>query len=68
MATNYKKDTSTSKVNLGVGAYRDSQGKPYVFSIVKKVEQEIVTDIAEGRLDKEYNPIEGDAEFLKGAR
>lgn len=34
----FKKDTSPKKMNLGVGAYRDDQGKPFVLSCVRKVE------------------------------
>lgn len=34
----FKKDTSPNKMNLGVGAYRDDQGKPFVLSCVRKVE------------------------------
>lgn len=37
-------DTHPRKVNLGVGAYRDDNGKPYVFKVVRKVEHEIVND------------------------
>lgn len=37
-------DTDTRKVNLGVGAYRDDNSKPYVFNIVRKVEEEIIKD------------------------
>jgi len=33
----YKKDTSPKKINLGVGAYRDDSGKPYVLPCVKQV-------------------------------
>lgn len=33
----FKADKASSKVNLGVGAYRDDQGKPYVLECVKKV-------------------------------
>lgn len=33
----YKKDPNPKKVNLGAGAYRDDQGKPYVLPVVKKV-------------------------------
>lgn len=33
----YKKDTNPKKINLGVGAYRDDAGKPYVLPSVKKV-------------------------------
>ena len=34
----FKNDKDADKVNLGIGAYRDSKGKPYVFKIVRKVE------------------------------
>lgn len=33
----YKKDTDSRKVNLGVGAYRDDDGKPFVLPSVRKV-------------------------------
>jgi len=33
----YKTDTFPQKVNLGVGAYRDDQDKPWVLPVVKKV-------------------------------
>ena len=35
----YNADTDSRKVNLGVGAYRDDNEKPYVFNVVKKAEQ-----------------------------
>lgn len=38
----FKNDPSKDKVNLGIGAYRDEEGKPYVFKIVKEVEEKIV--------------------------
>ncbi len=65
LSVNFKVDKDAKKVNLGVGAYRDNNGKPYVFPIVKKVELEIVNDAAN---DKEYAPIEGVEEFIKGAK
>lgn len=65
MTVGYKNSKNPNKVNLGVGAYRDNDGKPYVFPVVRKVEAEIVAD---HKLDKEYLPIEGDQDFLKGAR
>lgn len=34
----FKKDTNPKKMNLGVGAYRDDQGKPFVLSCVRKVQ------------------------------
>jgi aspartate aminotransferase len=65
LSVNFKNDKDAKKVNLGVGAYRDNNGKPFVFPIVRKVEQEIVNDAT---LDKEYAPIEGVAEFITGAK
>jgi aspartate aminotransferase len=33
----YKADTFEKKINLGVGAYRDDQSKPWVLPVVRKV-------------------------------
>ena len=33
----FKKDSNPKKVNLGAGAYRDDNGKPYVLPSVRKV-------------------------------
>jgi len=33
----YRKDTSPTKVDLGIGAYRDNNAKPWVLPVVKKV-------------------------------
>jgi aspartate/tyrosine/aromatic aminotransferase len=35
--TAYQADTYPQKVNLGVGAYRDDNNKPWVLPVVKKV-------------------------------
>uniref|UniRef100_A0A646QDP0 Aspartate aminotransferase n=1 Tax=Hemiscolopendra marginata TaxID=943146 RepID=A0A646QDP0_9MYRI len=59
----YKRDTNPKKINLGVGAYRDDAGKPYVLPSVKKAE-EIMTS---KNLDKEYAPIGGSADFCKAS-
>jgi len=32
----FKKDTSAKKVNLGIGAYRDDDGKPVLLESVKR--------------------------------
>lgn len=55
----FKKDSSPQKINLGVGAYRDDNGKPFVLECVKKAEQALTS----GNLDKEYAPIGGTPEF-----
>lgn len=33
----FKKDTDSKKINLGVGAYRDEKGKPFVLPSVREV-------------------------------
>ena len=35
MSTAHKNDKDPRKVNLGIGAYRDDDGKPYVFPVVR---------------------------------
>ncbi|KAJ8003211.1 hypothetical protein DPEC_G00167050 [Dallia pectoralis] len=57
----YKRDTNSKKINLGVGAYRDDQGKPFVLSCVRKAEAQL----AAKKLDKEYLPIGGLGDFNK---
>lgn len=39
LITAYRKDTFEKKVDLGVGAYRDDNGKPWVLPVVKQVRQ-----------------------------
>ncbi len=51
------------KVNLGVGAYRTDDGKPFVLESVKKAEQSIAND----GLDKEYAPISGVLDFCQAS-
>ena len=57
----FKKDQCPTKVNLGVGAYRDADGKPYVLKAVKKATHIIETQ----NLDHEYAGIAGHDGFLK---
>jgi len=59
----FKKDSNPKKINLGAGAYRDDNGKPYVLPSVKKAEE----IVASKNLDKEYAPIHGNSDFCKGA-
>jgi aspartate aminotransferase, mitochondrial len=35
----FKADPAPEKINLGVGAYRDEKGKPYVLNCVRKVQE-----------------------------
>ena len=37
VAAAFKEDPSDKKVNLGIGAYRDEGGKPWVLGCVKEV-------------------------------
>lgn len=57
----YKRDTNPKKINLGVGAYRDDNGKPHVLPSVLKAEERL----AAKKLDKEYAGIGGIADFCK---
>ncbi|RWS25376.1 aspartate aminotransferase-like protein [Leptotrombidium deliense] len=59
----YKKDTNPKKISLGVGAYRDDNGKPFVLPSVKRAEEMLM----QKQLDKEYAPISGNAEFCKAS-
>jgi len=59
----WKKDSNPKKINLGAGAYRDDNGKPYVLPSVRKAEQSVVAK----NLDKEYAPIHGNPEFGKSS-
>ncbi|KIP08181.1 hypothetical protein PHLGIDRAFT_29717 [Phlebiopsis gigantea 11061_1 CR5-6] len=52
----YKDDTFPNKVNLGVGAYRDDDNKPWVLPVVKKATKILLED---PNLDHEYLPITG---------
>lgn len=60
----YKADTFPQKVNLGVGAYRDNDNKPWVLPVIKKATQILLND---PNLDHEYLPITGLPEFTAGA-
>lgn len=55
----FKRDTDPRKINLGVGAYRDGTGKPYVLPCVREAEKRIISE----NFDKEYLPITGLAHY-----
>ncbi|KAF2803559.1 uncharacterized protein BDZ99DRAFT_468101 [Mytilinidion resinicola] len=59
----FKADSNPEKINLGVGAYRDDKGKPFVLPSVRSAEQKIV----DSSLDKEYAGITGVPAFAKAA-
>jgi len=51
----FKTDSHPKKVLLGMGAYRDDAGKPYILPCVRKAEQIIL----EKDMDHEYSGIQG---------
>ncbi len=59
----FKRDTNPKKINLGVGAYRDDDCKPWVVPSVREAEERILAR----KLDHEYLPITGLATFTKAA-
>jgi len=64
MSVLYKQDQDPKKVDLGVGAYRTNESVPYVFDVIKEAEREIYTDLMSSKSNKEYQPSEGNAQFL----
>jgi len=59
----FKNDTNPNKLNLGVGAYRDDTGQPYILNCVRQAEKRIY----ESKVNHEYAPIGGPPEFTKVA-
>lgn len=57
----FKRDENPMKINLGAGAYRDDNGKPFVLPSVRKAEERIRNK----QMDKEYLPISGNPDFCK---
>ena len=80
----YGKDTSDKKVDLGIGAYRDNNAKPWILPVVEKVRKMMhqldaicrhanchqADDILrkDPNLNHEYLPIAGLAEFTSAAQ
>ncbi|SPO47563.1 probable aspartate aminotransferase, cytoplasmic [Moesziomyces antarcticus] len=64
LTASYKADKYDKKVNLGVGAYRDNNGKPYVLPSVKKAQSDLIAD---DTVDHEYLNITGLPEFTNAA-
>jgi len=59
----FNKDTDPKKVNLGVGAYRDDNGKPWVLPSVVEAEKRLLENGWNGAKQKEYAGIVGIKEF-----
>ncbi|KAH9883816.1 aspartate aminotransferase [Xylariomycetidae sp. FL2044] len=60
----YKADEDPNKVDLGIGAYRDDNAKPWVLPVVKKADDILHND---PELNHEYAPIAGIASFTSKA-
>jgi len=57
----FKEDPAPEKINLGVGAYRTEEGKPYILPVVLQAESELFSEATDGEVDKEYTTIDGPA-------
>lgn len=62
LALRFKEDKDPNKVNLGIGAYRTEQGKPWPLPSVLAAQMKVCEDPTE---DKEYVPIDGKPEHKK---
>lgn len=61
----YLADTDAKKVNLGIGAYRDKDGKPQVLDVVKTAEKQLLELTQSGKQNKEYLGITGDLDYVR---
>jgi len=61
----YRNDTFDKKVDLGIGAYRDNNAKPWVLPVVKKADEILRND---PDLNHEYLPIAGLAAFTSASQ
>ncbi|OTB01117.1 hypothetical protein M426DRAFT_25966 [Hypoxylon sp. CI-4A] len=60
----YRADQDPKKVDLGIGAYRDDNAKPWVLPVVKKADDILRND---PELNHEYAPIAGIPSFTSKA-
>ena len=60
----FKQDSFDKKVNLGVGAYRDDHGKPFILPSIKSIKKSLLNDDS---VDHEYLPILGLPDFTSSA-
>lgn len=59
----FNRDTNPRKVNLGVGAYRDAKGSPFILPCVRDAQRRLV----DRDLAMEYLPVSGNAAFVERA-
>lgn len=60
----FNDDKDPRKINLGVGAYRTEEGKPYVLEVIRQAEEELLKELGTGN-NKEYMSIDGSAVLQK---
>jgi aspartate aminotransferase len=63
IAQSFRASKDPRKVNICVGAYRDTAGQPWVLPSVRSAEHKLL----EANDNKEYLPIDGDADFVDKA-
>jgi aspartate aminotransferase len=61
----FRRDTDPNKVDLGIGAYRDDNAKPWVLPVVKRADETLRKD---PNLNHEYLPITGLPEFTSASQ
>ncbi|KAK4628969.1 Aspartate aminotransferase, cytoplasmic [Fulvia fulva] len=61
----YRRDTDSKKVDLGIGAYRDDNAKPWVLPVVKQADERLRSD---PDLNHEYLPIAGLPDFTSASQ
>ena len=61
----YRRDNHDKKVDLGIGAYRDDNAKPWVLPVVQRADEVLRKD---PNLNHEYLPIAGLADFTNAAQ
>jgi len=57
----YKQDPAPNKISLGIGAYRDDHGQPYVLPSVRRAEKMLL----DKNMNHEYAGIMGVEDFLR---
>jgi len=67
LMADFNADQDANKVSLGVGAYRDDAGKPWVLPVVKKVERQLAEAVEADQLNHEYLPVLGLAAFSEAS-
>lgn len=67
LTARYKEDKDPNALNLGVGAYRDAAGNPWVLPVVKTAERLLLLQLEAGEINHEYLPIGGLNEFVKNS-